>query len=134
MISQIAVLKPPTQGKSLAVSIDHRIQYLAYQSLQQAVDQYHAQSGSVVVLNIRTGEVLAMVNQPSYNPNKRPKDRLGVYRNRAVTDMFEPGSTIKSFNIALALRSGRYTPESIIDTNPGRMQVGGYTIKDDGLL
>jgi cell division protein FtsI (penicillin-binding protein 3) len=133
VVSQMAVLKTPTQGQNLTLSIDHRIQYLAYRSLQQAVNQYHAQSGSVVVLNVKTGEILAMVNQPSYNPNNRPKDHLGDYRNRAVTDMFEPGSTIKSFNIAMALDSGRYTPESTIDTNPGRMKVGGYVIKDDGL-
>jgi len=133
IISTLAITKVPQQGRNLTLSIDHRIQYLAYSTLKHVVDKYHAQAGSVVVLNAKTGEILAMVNQPSYNPNNRPKDHDGRYRNRAVTDTFEPGSTMKPFNIAFALQSGEYKPSSTINTNPGRMKVGGYTIKDDGL-
>ncbi len=133
IIRNVAILQAPTQGHDLTLSIDHRIQYIAYSALKQAVAQYHAKSGSIVVLNDKTGEVLAMANAPSYNPNDRPKDHDGRYRNRAVTDMFEPGSVIKPFNIALALQSGHYTPDSIIDTSPGRMRIGNLIVRDDGL-
>jgi cell division protein FtsI (penicillin-binding protein 3) len=131
VIDDVALLKKPQQGKELVLSIDHRIQYLAYRALKAAVLKYHAQAGSVVVLNVKTGEILAMVNQPSYNPNRRPKDHDGRYRNRAVTDIFEPGSTMKPFTIALALASGKYQPSDTINTNPGTMWVGGYKIRDD---
>lgn len=131
IIANVALFKKPQQGHELVLSLDHRIQYIAYRSLKTAVAKYHAQSGSVIVLNVKTGEVLAMVNQPSYNPNNRPKDHDGRYRNRAVTDMFEPGSVMKPFTIALALESGRYTPNTKINTNRGWMRVGGYTIRDD---
>lgn len=131
IISEVALLKKPEQGHPLTLSIDKRIQYSAYQALKAAVDAYQAEGGSIVVLDARTSEVLAMVNQPSYNPNNRPAQHDGRYRNRAVTDTFEPGSTIKSFTIALALESGKYTPNTIIDTRPGWMVVGGYRINDD---
>lgn len=133
VIADLAVLKKPKEGSPLVLSIDHRVQYLAYRALKKQVTALHAASGSIVALDIKTGEVLAMVNQPSYNPNNRPSDRFGRYRNRAVTDTFEPGSTMKPFTIALALDSDRYTPKTIVDTNPGRMKVGGYVIRDDGL-
>ncbi len=133
IIAELALLKKPQQGHNLQLSIDERIQYRAYQSLKLAVNKYKAASGWVIVLNVKTGEVLAMVNQPTYNPNNRPKLRDGRFRNRAVTDLFEPGSTIKPFNIALALESGQYTPNTVIDTNPGWMEIGGYKIKDDGI-
>ncbi|MBS0350999.1 MAG: penicillin-binding protein 2 [Proteobacteria bacterium] len=131
IISELALLQKPEQGHDLVLSIDKRIQYSAYQALKAAVTQYQAESGSVVVLDARTGEVLAMVNQPSFNPNNRPKQHDGRYRNRAVTDMYEPGSTLKTFTLALALASGKYTPNTIIDTRPGWMNVGGYRITDD---
>lgn len=133
IISNVALIKKPQQGKKLVLSIDHRIQYLAYRTLKEAVHQFHAKAGSIVVLNVKTGEILAVVNQPSYNPNLRPEDKHGRYRNRAVTDTFEPGSVIKPFNIALALESGKYTKDSTINTSPGWMWIGGYKIKDDGL-
>lgn len=134
VIRRVAVLKRPRQGHKLMLSIDHRVQYVAYQAIKSTVAQYHAQSGSIVVLNPKTGEVLAMANAPSYNPNNRPPDQGGIYRNRAVTDMFEPGSVIKPFNIALALESGLYKPSSMIDTSPGRMPVGHHlVVTDDGL-
>ena len=132
-IANVALLKKPQQGHTLVLSIDHRIQYLAFRALKAAVQKYHAKSGSVVVMDPRNGEILAMVNQPSYNPNARPKDHDGRYRNRAVTDIFEPGSVIKPFTIALALESGKYTPKTIVNTSPGWFVVGGYTIRDDGL-
>ena len=132
-IVAVAIVKKPIQGHALTLSIDHRIQYLAYQALKETVSTYHAKAGSAIVLDVKSGEILAMVNQPSYNPNNRPANHDGRYRNRAVTDMFEPGSVIKAFTIALALESGKYTPNAKIDTNPGWMKIGGYRIGDDGL-
>ena len=131
VIADVAVLKKPIQGHDLNLSIDHRIQYLAYHALKATVANYHAKSGSVVVLDVKTREILAMVNQPSYNPNSRTNDHYSCYRNRAVTDMFEPGSVNKPFTIALALESGRYKSDTQIDTNPGWMKIGGYRIHDD---
>jgi cell division protein FtsI (penicillin-binding protein 3) len=131
IISNVKVIKQAKQGRDLVLSIDHRIQYLAYQSLKETMDRFKAKSGSVVVLDAKTGEVLAMVNQPSYNPNNRPKVHDGRYRNRAETDIFEPGSVMKPFTIALGLESGKYTADTKIDTNPGWMRIGGYRIKDD---
>ncbi len=131
VIANVTLLKKPIQGHDLTLSIDHRIQYLAYRALKEAVSKYHAEAGSVVVLNIKTGEILAMVNQPSYNPNNRPAVHDSRYRNRAETDRFEPGSVIKPFTVALALESGKYSEHSTIDTNPGWMRVGGYTIRDE---
>ena len=131
IIANVAIVAKPKEGRQLTLSIDHRIQYLAYRELKSVVSKYHAQAGSCVVLNVKTGEVFAMVNQPSYNPNNRPKKHDNRYRNRAVTDMFEPGSVIKPFNIALALASGKYQADTVIDTRPGWMQIGGYIIRDD---
>ncbi len=131
VIDELDLLQQPVQGKNLQLSIDHRIQYLAYRSLKETVDHYHAVSGSAVVLNVETGEVLAMVNQPSYNPNNRHHTKVDWYRNRAMTDMFEPGSVIKPLTIALALNSGQYTPNTKIDTDSGWMKIGGYRIRDD---
>lgn len=131
IIDEITVLKQPSQGKNLQLSLDHRIQYVAYQSLKKAVNKYHAKSGSAIVLDVKTGEVLAMVNQPSYNPNDRYHAKVSQFRNRAVTDLFEPGSVIKPFTIALALQSSKYAPNTKIDTDHGWMKIGGYRIRDD---
>lgn len=133
VVANVSLLKKPVQGRNLVLSIDQRIQFLAYLALKNTVNKYHAKAGSIVVMNPKTGEILAMVNQPSFNPNQRPSDTHGRYRNRAVTDIFEPGSTMKPFTVSLALQSGEYTQDTMIDTNPGWMQVGGYTIRDDGL-
>lgn len=133
IIADVNSLKKPLQGHNLVLSIDHRIQYLAYRALKETVFNYHARSGSIVVLDVKTGEILAMVNQPSYNSNNRPSNHDGRYRNRAVTDIFEPGSVIKPFVIAFALESGKYTRDTKIDTNPGWMKIGSYRISDDGL-
>ncbi len=117
-------------GKSLSLTIDLRLQYLAYRELKSAVQHFKAKSGSVVVLDVETGHVLAMVNQPSYNPNNRIDLDLAAVRNRALTDVFEPGSTVKPFTVGVALQTGRYSAESTIDTSPGFVRVGNFTIRD----
>lgn len=130
IISELKVLQEPQPGHDLVLSIDRRIQYLAYRELKEAVERYQAASGSVIVVDVKTGEILAMVNQPSYNPNNRPKEHDGRYRNRAITDVFEPGSTAKAFSVANALMYGNFTPETPIDTNPGWMRVEGKVVRD----
>lgn len=132
VIANVASIKEPNPGRDLTLSIDHRIQYIAYRALKEQVEKYHAKAGSVVVMNPKTGEILAMVNQPSYNPNgDRAIDLKANFRNRAITDSFEPGSTMKPFTIALALESGKYKPTSLVNTHPGYMHIGGYDIRDD---
>jgi cell division protein FtsI (penicillin-binding protein 3) len=130
IIENIENIRFAHAGKALRLSIDRRIQYLAYRELKAAVQQHGAQSGSVVVLDNQTGEVLAQVNQPSFNPNKRKRLKADRMRNRAVTDVFEPGSTMKPFVIAAALESGSYSVGTRIDTSPGLFQVGVHTIRD----
>ena len=130
IIRDLVPVSEAIPGKNLDLSVDLRLQYLAYRELKSAVAQYKAESGSVVVLDVETGRVLAMVNQPSFNPNNRAKLDLNTVRNRAVTDVFEPGSTMKPFTVAVALESGAYTPESVIDTSPGFVKVGHKTIRD----
>jgi cell division protein FtsI (penicillin-binding protein 3) len=130
IVENLENIRSAHPGKTLALSIDRRIQYLAYRELKAAVQQQHAQSGSIVVLDSRTGEVLALANQPSFNPNNRKGLTTDKLRNRAMTDVFEPGSTMKPFVIAAALQSGRYVPGTQIDTSPGLLQVGTYTIHD----
>lgn len=121
----------PTPGKNLVVSLDRRIQYLAYRELKAAVQAHRARAGSAIVLDAQTGEVLAMVNEPDFNPNNRAQLRSRVFRNRAVTDLFEPGSTLKPFTIAVALESGKFSPNTLINTAPGAIRVGHKTIKDE---
>jgi cell division protein FtsI (penicillin-binding protein 3) len=123
-------LKATKDGQNIQLSIDLRLQYLTYQALKETVSQHRARSGSAVVLDIQTGEVLAMVNQPSFNPNNRRGLKSSDYRNRAVTDVFEPGSTVKPFTMASGLKSGKFKPTSVIDTRPGTLKVSGHTIKD----
>ena len=118
-------------GGDLRLSMDMRIQYLAYRELKAAIRDNRARSGSVVVIDIRTGEVLAMVNQPAYNPNDRSQINAAASRNRAATDLFEPGSSIKPFFVAAGMASGRFTADSVIDTSPGFVQVGAKTITDE---
>jgi len=117
-------------GKDLTLSIDRRLQYLAYRELKRAVVQYKAKSASAVILDTKTGEVLAMVNQPSYNPNNRRKLKNSYLRNRAVTDVFEPGSTIKPFTVAAALESGKFKANSVVNTSPGYFRIGKYVVQD----
>ncbi len=130
VIEDVELIAPARPGKSLTLSIDGRIQYLAYRELKAAIKRHRAESGSVVVLDPKTGEVLAMVNQPAFNPNDLRQRKGSRTRNRAVTDVFEPGSTAKPFTIAAALESGKWRVDSTIDTGPGHYRVSGYTIKD----
>ncbi len=129
-IKDLESIKEPRAGNHLHLSLDYAIQYLAYRELKVAVQRNQAESGSVVVLDVHTGEVLAMANQPSFNPNSTIGGFQGNLRNRAVTDLFEPGSTIKPFSIAAALESGVFTPDAVIDTSPGRITLANYTIRD----
>jgi cell division protein FtsI (penicillin-binding protein 3) len=129
-VENVESIRPPHQGKDLRTSIDLRIQYLAYRTLKSAIRQYEAISGSVVVLDVKTGEVLAIVNQPTYNPNDRSQFAAERYRNRAITDIFEPGSSIKPLIVAAALESGQFRPSSIVDTAPGSVTVGPKKIAD----
>ncbi len=131
VIEDIDLISAAQPGRTLKTSIDLRIQYLAYRELKRAVVDSKALSGSVVVLDATNGEVLAMVNQPAYNPNDRAQLDVARYRNRAVTDIFEPGSSFKPFVMAAALESGRYEPRSIIDTSPGILRVGGKILTRD---
>ncbi len=130
VVETVAQLQAPREGKDLVLSIDRRLQYLTYRELKAAVQRNHARSGSAVVLDTRSGEVLALVNQPSYNPNNRGQYGADTYRNRVVTDLFEPGSTVKPFIVAAAIASGAYRPDTAINTSPGTMRVGSATIHD----
>jgi len=130
-VENVESIRAPRPGRDLATSIDLRIQYLAYRELKTAMKEYQARAGSVIVVDCDTGEVLAMVNQPSYNPNDREQMKPDLYRNRAATDIFEPGSSIKPFIIAAALASGQYRPDSIVDTSPGYIKVGIKEFDDE---
>jgi len=131
IVEDVELINAAQPGRTLASSLDLRIQYLAYRELKQAVLDSNALSGSVVILDVTNGEVLAMVNQPSYNPNDRAQLEVARYRNRAVTDIFEPGSSFKPLIVAAALESGRYGPDSIIDTSPGYLRIGGNILTED---
>ncbi len=133
-VENVESIRAPRPGRDLVTSIDLRIQYLAYRELKAAMQDYRARAGSVIVIDVDTGEVLAMVNQPSYNPNDREQLKAGLYRNRAATDIFEPGSSIKPFIIAAALASGQYRPDSVVDTSPGFLQVGNKVFEDETSL
>jgi cell division protein FtsI (penicillin-binding protein 3) len=131
VVKNVESISEPEAGKNLVLSIDRRLQFLAYRELKAAVKQHRAKSGSIVILDVVTGEVLTMVNQPAYNPNGSKQGRRGRLRNRAVTDVFEPGSTMKPFTVAAALESGRYHPRTRIDTTPGTMKVGRHQVRDN---
>jgi cell division protein FtsI (penicillin-binding protein 3) len=130
IVENVESIKPAVPGKNLQLSIDMRLQYSAYRTLKEAVHNNKARSGSLVLLDVSTGEVLAMVNQPAYNPNNRKEFHSARYRNRAAIDVFEPGSTVKPFTVAAALLSGKYRPDTRIDTSPGMYKVGSYTVQD----
>jgi cell division protein FtsI (penicillin-binding protein 3) len=121
---------PPVDGQDLQLSLDSKVQFFAYQKLRETVTAQKAKGGSVVVLDAVTGEVLALANYPSYMPDKRKNLTGEQLRNRAVTDTFEPGSTMKPITVAMALESGRVTPQTLIDTGPGRYAIGGFNITD----
>ena len=129
-VEQVGETVDPVAGKDVQLSIDTKVQFFAYQKLRDAVVNNRAQAGSVVVIDANTGEVLALANYPSYNPEKRLNLTGAQLRNRALTDTFEPGSVMKPFTIGLALESGRVKPGTIIDTSPGLVNITGATIRD----
>ena len=130
MIKDVQVTQNAKPGKALALSIDLRLQYLAHRELRNALLEFGAKAGSLVMVDVKTGEVLAMVNQPTYNPNNRRNLQPAAMRNRAMIDVFEPGSTVKPFTVAMGLHSGKYKPDTVMDTRPGYYQVGRKTVRD----
>lgn len=130
VIRTLRVVEPAQPGREVRLTLDLRIQYFAYRELKAAVQQHGASGGSLVILDVTNGDVLAMVNQPAWNPNDREGLHPARMRNRAMTDTFEPGSTIKPFTVAAALETGRIHPATKIDTSPGWMRVGRKTIRD----
>lgn len=129
-VKELRLVKAARPGQNLTLSIDLRLQYLAHRELKKAVENAGAVAGSIVILDVLTGEVLAMSNLPTYNPNDRGRARGAGLRNRAITDLYEPGSAVKPWVILAALESGKFKPEDIIDTNPGYFMVGSKPIKD----
>ncbi len=130
VIKDIELVRSEKPGNDLVLSIDLRLQYLAYRELRAALERHRAAAGTVVMLDVHTGEVLAMVSQPSFNPNDRGRIDNGALRNRALTDQLEPGSTMKPFTMVAALESGRYRPDTPIDTAPGWIHFGRKTYRD----
>jgi cell division protein FtsI (penicillin-binding protein 3) len=130
VVEDVGEQVPPVDGRDLQLSVDSKVQFFAYQKLRDSVLANKARAGSVVVLDALTGEVLALANYPSYLPEKRQNLNGEQLRNRAITDMFEPGSTMKPITVAMALEAGRITPQTVIDTGPGRFNIGGFTISD----
>jgi cell division protein FtsI (penicillin-binding protein 3) len=132
VVENVELLRPPRQGQNIVLAMDINIQYQAHTALHEAVAQHRAKAGAVVVIDVRTGEILAMVNAPTFNPNNRANLVGAQLRNRVLTDIFEPGSIMKPFIAAMALESGRFRPDTLIDTRPGRMKIGGWEISDNG--
>lgn len=130
IVEDIESIREPHDGKDLALSVDSKIQYIAYSQLKEAVEKHKAKAGGVVVLDVKTGEVLALANLPTYNPNNRSVLTGAQLRNRVLTDTFEPGSTMKPFTVALALESKRVLPTTSIQTAPGKITIGTATIGD----
>jgi len=130
VVEDVESIRTPQDGQTIRLSIDARIQYLAFRELKSAVLAQRARAGGIVVLDVESGEILAMANLPSYNPNNRDKLDPRRTRNRAVTDLFEPGSTLKPFTAAAALEAGTVRPESVIQTAPGELTIGNRTIHD----
>ncbi|HWN47922.1 MAG TPA: penicillin-binding protein 2, partial [Steroidobacteraceae bacterium] len=123
-------IKRPREGEDVILALDSKIQYIAYNALKQAVTENKAKAGSAVVIDVKTGEILALVNNPTYNPNNRVRLSGAQLRNRALTDTFEPGSTMKPFTAAIALDKGKFRFDTIINCAPGRMTIGSATISD----
>jgi cell division protein FtsI (penicillin-binding protein 3) len=130
VVEEVEQIKPPSHGNDLALSLDRRLQFLAYRELKRAVAEHRAVSGSAVLMDVRTGEVLAMVNQPSFNPNAARTEPIDARRNRALTDVFEPGSTVKPLVVAAAMEAGLINPRTPISTSPGFLTVGSNRVKD----
>lgn len=129
-VEDVAAIRAPQAGRDLALAIDTRLQYLAFRELKAAVELNKARAGGMVVLDVATGEILALANWPTYNPNRRDKVTPEKMRNRALTDVFEPGSTLKPFTIAAALEAGKIRPDTVIQTGNGTLTIGPNTIRD----
>ncbi len=130
VVAEVERTRSPRHGRDLTLSLDRRLQFLAYRELKRAVQDHRASSATAVVLDVETGEVLAMVNQPAYNPNGKLEGAGSTRRNRALTDVMEPGSTVKPFVVAAALEAGLVGPDTLIDTAPGTLRVGRNRVKD----
>ena len=130
IVEEADSIRPPRDGEDVVLAVDSKIQYLAYAALREAISLHRAKAGAAVVLDVRTGEVLALVNAPTYNPNNRIALTGAQLRNRALTDSFEPGSVMKPFIVALALEAGKFKSSTLIDTSPGRITIGSATISD----
>jgi cell division protein FtsI (penicillin-binding protein 3) len=130
IVEDVESVRSPQDGHDLVLSIDRKIQYLAYRELKAAVTEHKAKAGAIVVLDAKTGEILALANLPAFNPNNRAKLNRNSTRNRAVTDTFEPGSTMKPFTVAAVLEAGKFKPDSQIQTDPGTYSIGSATIHD----
>ncbi len=130
IVEDVESIHPPQDGRDVSLALDAKIQYLAYSHLKQAIAEHRAKAGGIVVLDVKSGEVLALVNAPTYNPNNRVKLAGAQLRNRALTDTFEPGSTFKPFTAAMALEKGAYRFDTPIQTAPGRLTIGNATIHD----
>lgn len=130
IVEDVGLSREPHDGKDITLSVDSKLQYIAYNSVKDAVEKFHAKAGAAVVLDVHTGEVLALSNWPTYNPNDRSHLTGEQLRNRVITDTFEPGSTLKPFTVALALDKGLIKPTTLFDTGNGRYQTGGHTIRD----
>ncbi|OGA74905.1 MAG: cell division protein [Betaproteobacteria bacterium RIFCSPLOWO2_12_FULL_65_14] len=129
IVEDVESIRSAQDGRDLALSIDGKLQSLAFGALKKAVEQHRAKAGALVAIDVRTGEILALANVPSYNPNNRARTGAQL-RNRVITDLFEPGSTLKPFTIALALETGKVAPATVVATAPGRMTIANYTIRD----
>ena len=130
IVEDVGMSKLPHDGKDLTLSVDSKIQYIAFSQVKAAVEKFKAKAGAAVVLDVKTGEVLALANWPTYDPNDRKKLTGAQLRNRVITDTFEPGSTLKPFTVALAMDTGRIKPSTLIDTGPGRYVLNGAPISD----
>ena len=130
IVEDVESIRAAQDGRDLTLAIDSKIQNLAFGALKTAVEAHKAKAGAIVVLDVRTGEVLALANMPSYNPNNRTRLTGAQLRNRVITDSFEPGSTLKPFTVGLAIETGRITPQTLIQTSPGTLTIASYTIHD----
>lgn len=130
IVEDVASLRAPKEGRDVALSIDNKLQFIAFREIKQAVIEQQAKAGAIVVLDARSGEVLALANWPSFNPNNRTRPAAVAMRNRAVTDLFEPGSTMKPFAVAAVLEEGKFNPDTRVDTGNGKLTIGNRTIHD----
>ncbi len=129
-VKDVEYVTAPQFGHDLALSVDLRLQYFAYRELESAIHEHHAKSGSIVMLDARTGEILALANGPSFNPNDLTRAGADARRDRAITDVFEPGSTVKPLTVLAALESGRFDDTSVVDTSPGYVRIGHMVVRD----